>query len=149
MDEITTMVSSRLSRLFLDERGEMAPGFKFLILFGVAAAIVYSIFTVYFVNYSVTQGAKDAARTAATEIFSTRKFDEGEQMATRVAADNGSDLADFKVIGSKVYVQLNHKNRLETFAKIRFLRHYIVTSATAEAEISRGNGNPDAFGAEP
>jgi len=131
------------SKILRDESGELSPGYTFLILFVIAAAIVISLTLVYFTRHAVTQGAKDAAKSAALEIYSTRSISRGRTVAVNVANGNSSDLAEFEVRGSNVFVRLESRNQLETFKRIPLLKEYVITTATADATIQRGGLSTD------
>lgn len=129
-----------LSRLREDQRGEISPGFRFLLIFMVLAFITVEVGLVLYVKYSVEKGAQDAATAAATELFSSRNLKAGRSIAVSVAEQNNADLSEFTVNGSTVRVRLDHHTQLESLSKLKVIQHYIVTTATAEAVISRGNG---------
>lgn len=126
-----------LSRFFHDERGELGPALRFLIGFVVVAFLVYNVIMVYYVKYSVVQGSKDAALAAASEMVLSNNPEKGRSVAATIAATGGNSLEDFQLRGGKVFIELKSNNELKSLSKIGVIRPYIVTTATAEAEIHR------------
>ena len=122
-----------------DETGLFSPGIKVIIIFFIFGFVIYGVGKVLYVQHSVTSGAQEAATAAADEIFQSHNDQRAESIAREFAKASGAEMTEFQVFPGRVEVKLESNYQFETLSKIGFVKHYIVTVATGDAEIKGSN----------